>query len=344
MRVLGIETSCDETGVAVYDTDRGPRSRTRCTRRSRCTRPTAASCPSWRRATTCGASCRWSTQVLARGRASALRDLDGIAYTQGPGLAGALLVGASVASALAYALGNPGDRRPPPGRPPAVAAARRRRGPSFRSSRCWCRAATASSSTSRASAATGCSATRSTTRPARRSTRPRSCWACRIPAARRWRSSPSAARAGAVTLPRPMLDVRRSRFQLLGPQDRGAARSRASEAGDGVARDAADGAQGRHRARVPERGRRRAGREGAGGAGRDGPAARWSSPAASAPTGELRARLARESQARGAQRVSSRSSRYCTDNGAMIALVGALRLAAAQPPATTAFRSGRAGT
>jgi N6-L-threonylcarbamoyladenine synthase len=34
-------------------------------------------------------------------------ELDGIAYTQGPGLAGALLVGASVASALGYALGCP---------------------------------------------------------------------------------------------------------------------------------------------------------------------------------------------------------------------------------------------
>jgi N6-L-threonylcarbamoyladenine synthase len=43
-------------------------------------------------------------QVLAAsGRAAG--DLDGIAYTQGPGLAGALLVGASVASAMAYALG-----------------------------------------------------------------------------------------------------------------------------------------------------------------------------------------------------------------------------------------------
>ena len=39
--------------------------------------------------------------------ASRLADLDGIAYTRGPGLAGALLVGASVASALAYALGKP---------------------------------------------------------------------------------------------------------------------------------------------------------------------------------------------------------------------------------------------
>ena len=34
-------------------------------------------------------------------------DLDAVAYTQGPGLAGALLVGASIASALAYALRIP---------------------------------------------------------------------------------------------------------------------------------------------------------------------------------------------------------------------------------------------
>ena len=36
-----------------------------------------------------------------------LSDLDGIAYTQGPGLAGALLVGASVANGLGFALGKP---------------------------------------------------------------------------------------------------------------------------------------------------------------------------------------------------------------------------------------------
>ena len=45
-------------------------------------------------------------QVLASA-AMELPDLDGIAYTRGPGLAGALLVGASVASALAYALNKP---------------------------------------------------------------------------------------------------------------------------------------------------------------------------------------------------------------------------------------------
>ena len=45
-------------------------------------------------------------QVLAEAGLT-LPELDGIAYTQGPGLAGALLVGASVAHALGYALGKP---------------------------------------------------------------------------------------------------------------------------------------------------------------------------------------------------------------------------------------------
>ena len=116
-------------------------SRTRCTRRWRCTRPTAASCPSSRRATTCGGWCRWLSRCWPT-PGSALADLDGIAYTQGPGLAGALLVGASVATALGYALRQAGGRRPSSRRPPAVAAARPTRRPHFRSSRCWCRAGT----------------------------------------------------------------------------------------------------------------------------------------------------------------------------------------------------------
>ena len=62
-------------------------------------------------------------RVLAEA-GSTLHDLDGIAYTQGPGLAGALLVGAAVANALGFALGEAGRRRPSPRRPSALAAAR----------------------------------------------------------------------------------------------------------------------------------------------------------------------------------------------------------------------------
>jgi N6-L-threonylcarbamoyladenine synthase len=50
-----------------------------------------------------------------------MADVDLIAYTRGPGLAGALLVGAGVAVALATALGKPALGRAPPGRAPAVA-------------------------------------------------------------------------------------------------------------------------------------------------------------------------------------------------------------------------------
>jgi hypothetical protein len=104
MKVLGIESSCDETGVALYDTGRGLLA-TRFTRRWTCTRPTAAWCPNWPRATTSGASIPLLRGCWPRRNAPASEDIDAIAYTAGPGLAGALLVGASFAEALAMALG-----------------------------------------------------------------------------------------------------------------------------------------------------------------------------------------------------------------------------------------------
>ena len=45
-------------------------------------------------------------------------DLDGIAYTAGPGLVGALMVGASTAHGMARALEHPSTWRTPHGRPP----------------------------------------------------------------------------------------------------------------------------------------------------------------------------------------------------------------------------------
>jgi N6-L-threonylcarbamoyladenine synthase len=110
--VLGIETSCDETGVAL------------------CEQTHAAGAPAFRilaqalhsqigmHAEYGGvvpelASRDHIRRVLPLARAvlesagRALEDIDGVAYTRGPGLAGALLVGASVASALGYALRIP---------------------------------------------------------------------------------------------------------------------------------------------------------------------------------------------------------------------------------------------
>jgi N6-L-threonylcarbamoyladenine synthase len=105
MLVLGIETSCDETGLAVYDTGRGLIAHALHSQVAMHgiyggVVPELASRDHVRRVVPL------AQRVLADARAT-LADLDGIAYTQGPGLAGALLVGASVASALSYALGKP---------------------------------------------------------------------------------------------------------------------------------------------------------------------------------------------------------------------------------------------
>ena len=82
--------------------------------------------------------------VLAASWRAASPQVDVVAYTRGPGLAGALLVGAGVACALGAALGKPVLGVHHLEGPPAVAVPQRRSAASFRSSRCWCRAATPS--------------------------------------------------------------------------------------------------------------------------------------------------------------------------------------------------------
>src|SRR5512144_752948 len=108
MLVLGIESSCDETGVALYerDGDRGRllahalHSQVALHATYGGVVPELASRDHIRRVLPL------TERVLAEAERT-LADLDGIAYTAGPGLAGALLVGASVANGLAYALGVP---------------------------------------------------------------------------------------------------------------------------------------------------------------------------------------------------------------------------------------------
>ena len=105
MKVLGIETSCDETGVAIYDTEVGLR--------AHCLHsqidlhaayggvvPELASRDHIRRLPLL------LRQTLAEAGLAAA-DIDAVAYTSGPGLAGALLVGASVAESFAMARGIP---------------------------------------------------------------------------------------------------------------------------------------------------------------------------------------------------------------------------------------------
>ena len=105
MIVLGVESSCDETGLALYDTKRGLLSHALHSQVAMHGEyggvvPELASRDHVRRAIPL------LEQVLEESGAS-ISAIDAIAYTQGPGLAGALLVGASVANGLALALNKP---------------------------------------------------------------------------------------------------------------------------------------------------------------------------------------------------------------------------------------------
>ena len=103
MRVLGIETSCDETGIAVYDSDRGLLadalySQVEIHREYGGVVPELASRDHVRK------SLPLLDQVLAD--AGGERP-DAVAYTAGPGLVGALMVGATLARSLALGWGVP---------------------------------------------------------------------------------------------------------------------------------------------------------------------------------------------------------------------------------------------
>ncbi|MDP1996199.1 MAG: tRNA (adenosine(37)-N6)-threonylcarbamoyltransferase complex transferase subunit TsaD [Gallionella sp.] len=105
MITLGIESSCDETGIALYQMGRGLLAHALHTQVAMHSEyggvvPELASRDHVRRIIPLLRQAMHDADVsLAR--------IDAIAYTQGPGLGGALLVGASVANALAYALDIP---------------------------------------------------------------------------------------------------------------------------------------------------------------------------------------------------------------------------------------------
>lgn len=138
MIVLGVESSCDETGLALYDTQRGLLSHALYSQVAMHEQyggvvPELASRDHIRRAIPL------LEETLAKAGIT-LPEIDAIAYTQGPGLAGALLVGSSVACSLGLAINKPvlgihhleGHLLSPCWRPS------RRNSPS---SPCWCRAA-----------------------------------------------------------------------------------------------------------------------------------------------------------------------------------------------------------
>jgi N6-L-threonylcarbamoyladenine synthase len=105
MIVLGIESSCDETGLAVYHSEKGLlahvlHSQVEVHAEYGGVVPELASRDHIRYLLPL------AEKVLQQAAISK-RELDGIAYTAGPGLIGALMSGASVARSLAWALGIP---------------------------------------------------------------------------------------------------------------------------------------------------------------------------------------------------------------------------------------------
>lgn len=101
MRVLGIETSCDETGIALYDSERGLLAHALYSQVQLHSEyggvvPELASRDHVRK------TLPLVEQVLAEAGVES-SDVDAVAYTAGPGLIGALMVGACIGRSLAYA-------------------------------------------------------------------------------------------------------------------------------------------------------------------------------------------------------------------------------------------------
>jgi len=105
MKILGIETSCDETGVAIYDEQQGLIANQLYSQIALHADyggvvPELASRDHIRK------TLPLIQQALQQANLTA-QEIDGIAYTTGPGLVGALLVGATIARSLAYAWNIP---------------------------------------------------------------------------------------------------------------------------------------------------------------------------------------------------------------------------------------------
>jgi len=101
MRVLGIETSCDETGIAIYDSEAGLLanqlySQVKLHADYGGVVPELASRDHVRKTIPL-------IQEALKEAGLTAKDIDGVAYTAGPGLVGALLVGATIGRSLAFA-------------------------------------------------------------------------------------------------------------------------------------------------------------------------------------------------------------------------------------------------
>lgn len=105
MRVLGIETSCDETGIAIYDSDQGILSHIIYSQTA-IHAPFGGVVPELGSRDHTKKTLPLIEEVLHNAKLTG-KDIQGIAFTKGPGLVGALLVGAMLGRTLAYTWGVP---------------------------------------------------------------------------------------------------------------------------------------------------------------------------------------------------------------------------------------------
>ena len=321
--VLGIETSCDETGVGIV---RG---------HTLLADALASSVDEHARfggvvpevASRAHLEAMVPTMQRALDEAGVtLADIDAIAVTAGPGLAGALLVGVAAAKGYALAADKPiyGVNH----LAAHVAVDTLEHGPLPEpASRCWSPAATRRCCWSTTSPpAYARSAPPSTTRPARRSTRWRGCSACRFRAGRPSTGRPATATRAAIPFPRGLtapkdLAAHRFDFSFSGLKTAVARWVEARER-DGEPVPVADVAASFQEAvcdvltaKAIDACRATRG------------ARRWSSAAGVAANSRLRA-LAEQRAAKHGIAVRVPRPKLCTDNGAMVAALGSHLVAA----------------
>ncbi|OEF25466.1 tRNA (adenosine(37)-N6)-threonylcarbamoyltransferase complex transferase subunit TsaD [Vibrio rumoiensis] len=105
MRILGIETSCDETGIAIFDEEKGLLSH-QLYSQVKLHADYGGVVPELASRDHVKKTIPLIKAALAEAGLTS-KDIDGVAYTAGPGLVGALLVGATIGRSLAYAWGVP---------------------------------------------------------------------------------------------------------------------------------------------------------------------------------------------------------------------------------------------
>ncbi|EGR4151531.1 TPA: tRNA (adenosine(37)-N6)-threonylcarbamoyltransferase complex transferase subunit TsaD [Vibrio cholerae] len=105
MRIIGIETSCDETGIAIYDDEKGLLSH-KLYSQVKLHADYGGVVPELASRDHVKKTIPLIKASMAEANVTP-QDLDGVAFTAGPGLVGALLVGATIGRSLAYAWNVP---------------------------------------------------------------------------------------------------------------------------------------------------------------------------------------------------------------------------------------------